>query len=405
MRHFKTLKPVPMGRLLAIAIGLCLMGQAVYAQGFEPSLDLSDTQPASGITPLSELTGKPVTDQATSGPPVPVASPQATSDDVQSSSPEPAVPSSLPTNNAEPETGLRPPAQEPPAAAQAKPKFSFNFNPFQDDKAIKPISYSPLPGIAIFPVVKHGNDVAFGDLPLIFAREYAQRMELKVPETKVYHPIYTVDELRMQGLGHVYDQIMSYYRKAGRPEPMALDYLLKQLSTDGHPISRVIFVEADLDMSHPDSPTSVMERVKGLMTDDTPKQMRYFVHSRLQIFDAEKPDFPMVWGGSWTRSIKTNQFSNVTPSVFADSDSQQAFASVSREMSREIVYITPKAAYMEPQYDTSVQGKIVPEKAASEEKEQPFPNLTETKPSPDQLSKENKQAIQRILQRQNAINP
>jgi len=131
--------------------------------------------------------------------------------------------------------------------------------------------------------------------------------------------------------------------------------------------------------------------------------MRYFVHSRLQIFDSEKPNFPMVWGGSWTRSIKTNQFSNVTASVFADSDSQQAFARLSREMSRELVYITPKAAYMEPQYDTSVQGKIVPEKVS--EKEQPFPNFTETKPASDHLSNENKQAIQRILQRQSAISP
>jgi hypothetical protein len=401
MWHFKTLKSVTVAQLLAMS--MCLVVQAVHAQGAEPSLDLSDTRPSASMTPVSELTGGSMSEQAVT-PPVPAAMPEATTEPVPSSTlPNP------PADTQPQEPGLKPPAVEPEAqqttSTKTKPKFSLSdFHPFQDEKAIKPISYSPLPGIAIFPVLKHGNEIAFGDLPLIFAREYAQRMELKVPETKIYHPIYTVDELRMQGLGHVYDQIMSYYRKAGRPEPMALDYLLKQLTTDGHPISRVIFVEADLDMSHPDNPTSVMERVKGLMTDDTPKQMRYFIHSRLQIFDAEKPDFPMVWGGSWTRSIKTNQFSNVTPSVFADSDSQQAFASVSRQMSREIVYITPKAAYMEPQYDTSVQGKIVEEKAASA-KEQPFPNLTETKPSSDHLSSENKQAIQRILQRQNAINP
>jgi hypothetical protein len=51
-----------------------------------------------------------------------------------------------------------------------------------------------------------------------------------------------------------------------------------------------------------------------------------------------------------------------------------------------------------------VQGKIVPEKTSSE-KEPAFPNLTEAKPASNRLSNENKQAIQRILQRQNAISP
>jgi hypothetical protein len=303
----------------------------------------------------------------------------------------------------------KPVAASPEPAAPRKPiKLSIDFsqaiqdakNIFKtDEKAIKPISYTPLPGIAVFAVVKHGNDRVFGDLPLLFAREYAQRLGAKVPGTKIYNPIYTVDELRMQGLGHIYDQIMAYYVKTGAPEPTAMDYLLKQLSTNRPNISRVIFVEADVDYSHPDASTSLMDRVKLTMTDDMPKQMKYFVNSRLQIFDAEKPGFPIVWAGSWRRSVKTDQFYNVTPSVYSDSDSQQAFARVSRQMSQEIIYVTPKDVYMAPQFDTDVEGKLVTSKQPA------FPNLPESQMGANNLSHENKQAIERILKRQNDISP
>lgn len=286
-----------------------------------------------------------------------------------------------------------------PKAAGKQVMNSLN-NLIHGSSGMQPIGYSPLQGIVIFPVIKHGHEKAFGDLPLMFAREYAQRLELQIPETRVYHPVYTVDELKMRGLGHVYDQIMSYYVKAGRPEPMAMDYLLKQLSDNNKPISRVIFVEADLDMTHPEQSTSAGEWLKQILTDGTPKQMRYFVRSRLQVFDAETPEFKMVWGGSWSRSIKANRFLNVTPSVFGDSDSHQAFAGVSRQMSREILFVTPKAAYMHPYYDTAVAGQVVPPNNWRK-----TTNFSELQTDTAILNVENQEAIQRILRRQNQGSP
>jgi len=297
--------------------------------------------------------------------------------------------------------------------APVKPAHKlFKFNPdvgqaIQDakniltgtEKGIKPVSYSPLPGIAVFAVVKHGNERVFGDLPVLFAREYAQRLGAKLPQTKIYNPIYTVDELRMQGLGHIYDQIMKYYIKTGAPEPTATDYLLKQISTNRPTISRLVFVEADVDFTHPDASTNLLDRTKQLMTDDMPKQMKYFIVSHIQIFDAEKPDFPIVWSGNWQRSVKQDQFYNVTPSVYNDSDSQQAFARVSRMMSQEMIYVTPKAAYMAPNVDTDVEGQLVSGKQAA------APNLPDSQIVPKGLSHENKQAIERILQRQNDLGP
>jgi len=411
-------------RILPLALCLCLVPHAAFSSGELPSLDTSPASEASGITPISELTALPANQPALdSGEPTSIAPEQA----LQPAQPEPArlqplipqTPAEQPKQQAnsaqsqkaqetedQPQPRLEPHAEIPAVENKPpqKPRFSFAnlglSNPFESEKAIKPISYSPLPGIAVFAVVKHGNETAFGDLPLVFAREYAIRMEQKVPETKVYNPIYTVDELRIKGLGHVYDQVMTYYRKAGRPEPTAMDYLLKQLSLNGQSVSRVVFVEADLDLGRPDASTGLMEKVKSLMTDDTPKHMKYFVHSRLQIFDAEKPDFPMVWAGSWERSVRQNQLGNVTPSVFSDSDSLQAFSGISRQMSRELLYVTPKAAYMAPLYDTQVQGSLV-----TGGKEQPFPNFTEARQTRNPLTNENKQAIQRILQRQNSVSP
>src|SRR5262249_26243493 len=103
-------------------------------------------------------------------------------------------------------------------------------------------------------------------------------------------------------------------------------------------------------------------RINGWMTDALPKQVKYFINARLQVFDAENPEFPMLWGGSWRRSIQANRFVNVAPSVFTDSSSQQSLARLSRDMSRELLWIMPKKTYMAPQYDLSVQGKIAAKK-------------------------------------------
>ncbi|WP_373531941.1 hypothetical protein [Vampirovibrio sp.] len=358
------------GQALCLSLLLLLLAPlSGFSQGSLPSLDHYPGTPAPTLTPAQDFS------------PAPAAAPASES------------------NAYHPVSYSSPAMNTSPRAAGKRVTRSLG-HLLQGEHDIKPLGYSPLPGIVIFPVIKHGNEKAFGDLPTMFAREYAQRLELKAPETKIYHPVYTVDELRMQGLGHVYDQIMTYYLKAGRPEPMAMDYLLKQLSNNSKPIARVIFVEADLDMTHPEQSTNAGEWLKQIMTDAIPRQMNYFVRSRLQVFDAETPEFQMVWAGSWVRSIKTNRFLNVTPSVFTDSDSQQSFAAVSRQMSREILYTTPKAAYMYPQYDTAVVGQVVPQK-----RWQKTPHFSESLPQNGALDGENKNAVQRILRRQNPGNP
>lgn len=274
----------------------------------------------------------------------------------------------------------------------------------KNEGGMKPVSYSPLPGIAIFAVQRHGNDKAFSDLPALFAQQYASRLALRVPDTHIYNPLYTVESLRLRGLGHVYDKMMAYYMKAGEPEPAATQYLLQQITQDNKTISRLVFVEAELETGRPDRPTGPMERLNALLTDGTPKSMKAMVHSRLQIFDVENPAMPMVWSGSWDRAVAFDRFRNVTRSVYDDSDSEQTFASISREMSRELLYVMPKTAYMVPVYDTSVQGKLA---TPGETTPNATPQAESGTPlfSTNNLNQENKQAIERILKRQNATSP
>jgi hypothetical protein len=413
------------GMLLAVGVlpGNFSGGQAqekVYPPEPEPLgirlTPLSNLQKLEGDLMMAVATGKPATTKAnvskpasrpaktTAAKPAPRLAPLSKTDEASTkapanaekqevSAPLPALLENAESANhpAQPETlPLKPQTEMPPVKGSTLGKVTSFLQ-----KHAKPTSYTPLEAIAVFPVLKHGQEKAFGDLPIIFSREMALRLESAAPKTRVYNPVYTVDELRLRGLGHIYDQIMGYYLKAGRPEPKATDYMLKQLAlTDGKTISRVIFIEADLDINHATEQSGLFDRLNGWLTDSTLKQMKYFINSRVQVFDAENPNFPMVWGGSWRRSLKTNQFGNVTPSVFADSDSQQAFSALSREMSREILWLAPKEAYMSPQFDLSVQGKLV------SQKENMLPVPIETSAEKTRMSEANRQAIQRVLQRQ-----
>lgn len=372
---------------LALSLGLMLPNAGLAeGGGYFPSLDIDLSPSPTGeyITPVSDMMPPSTTEASSARKTIPVQR--------QSK----AVPSKPKASADKPDP--KPVSQAPSAATPALEVPMPNLTPqaHQDPRHIKPVSFSPAPAIAIFPVIKHrGGSKAFSDLPILFAREYALRMEKKAPDTQVYHPVYAVNDLRLRGLGHVYDQIMAHYRQAGRPDPVATDYLLKQLSASGQPIARLIFVEADLDTHHPMRVTNPIDKIHQWVSDAMPKDMKYFVRSRIQVFDAEAPSFPMIWGNSWQRSIKTQNFYNLTSSVFDDSDSQQSFARLSRKMSREISFITPKHAYMMPQYDTLVQGEVLSSSTGGASGHSDTVTNSNTP-----ISAENIQAIQRVLQRQ-----
>ena len=273
--------------------------------------------------------------------------------------PQPAALDSQTQNQTQNQTQLQTPAPEAtqssgqPAEPQAQPMMAAKHRPGA-------VQYTPLSAVAIFPVVRHGGESAFGDLPVLFSREFSMKFETKTPGTKVYNPVYTVDELRARGLGHIYDQVMDYYRTAGRPEPAALDYLVAQLNTGSDtPIARVVFVDADLDANHPTANTGLWEHVKGALVDGLPEHQKYFVRTRVQVFNAEDPAYPMIWAYSASRPVSADDTYNVTASVFTNSDSEMSFARVSRDLSGEVLGAMPKAIYLEPHIDTGVSGQVL----------------------------------------------
>ncbi len=377
--------------------------------GKKPSQAVSPQKPAAGKSakPATAKHAKPAQPQAAEKQPETVpavapSQPDQAAAPAQTPPPESAAqPAPAPAEHAavELDTPVPPAAEEQPEAPEQSAVASDDGVNKKTKKHIKPISYSPVPAIAIFPVIKTGSERAFSDLPVLFAREIAQGMENQAAGTKIYHPVYTVDELKMRGLGHIYDKVMRYYVQAGRPEPAAMDYMLKQLSSQDRPITRVVFVEADLDLNHAADPAGAWDRTNAWLTDAVPSHTKYHIRSRLQVFNTEDPEMHRTWSWSWNKSIKTDKFYNVTPSVFADSDSQQAFAAVSRQMTREIMLAMSKlgkTAYMDPLYDTSVSGQLA--------KEPPFPNLSEKAPK-NGITTTDREAIERILRRQNSIAP
>lgn len=230
------------------------------------------------------------------------------------------------------------------------------------------VYYTPLSAIAVFPVVKGGYNQSFYDLPILFSQELSMMMEQKAPGTKVMNPVYTVEEIKAKGLSHVYDKIMNSYKIAGRPDPIQLNYLLQQLGSPDEPISRVFFVEADLDISNPMSPkgfSGAREKFRNLFDGSIPSNMKYYVQSHVQVFDSENPRMPMVWNFRWRRSFRVDGFENMTPSVYQEADSQRVFIGASHFLGREILVLMPKAVYMEEHVDTSVQGQLASGNSAS----------------------------------------
>lgn len=206
--------------------------------------------------------------------------------------------------------------------------------------------YSPLTAVAIFPVMHHYREKAFGDLPLAFASEFANQMEAKAPGTKVLNPNATIEELRIRGMDGLYDRMVDSYVQTGRPDPGMLGRILRALSEDGTPIERVIFVDATVDFTTPAAPGSMLDKFKGWMTDGVPKELQYRVRSRVQAFDSLTPNLARVWDFHWNKSVPDTGIMNVTTSVYDDSDSAMVFGRASQVMSREILFLAPKNVYM-----------------------------------------------------------
>lgn len=227
-------------------------------------------------------------------------------------------------------------------------------------KMIEKKVYKPVSAIAVFPILLHGQDKAFGDLAILFANEFCNKIALKVKGAQVLNPVYTIEELRMKGYGSVYDQLAAYYIHSGRPEPKALNYLLQQISSANAPIQRVFFIVADADLTEANEPHSLLDRFKAWTTDALPKEETFFIRSRIQAYDLEDPNQPLVWDYFWTGSVKATTSTTVSPSIFQDSVNLRAFSKASSAMGSYLITIMPPKAYStETLVKKTVAGQVI----------------------------------------------
>lgn len=231
-------------------------------------------------------------------------------------------------------------------------------NWLREHVGLTPLAYEAVPGILVLPIIRHSNDRVFSDLAMLFAREYAIQLKKMTPKTKIYNPALIQEDIHKRKLDALYEKVIHTYILAGAPDPVTTTYFSSLLEKEGQPISRIVFVDAELDTSHPSAAIGIIGRVKKLLTDATPSEIHYFVEARIQSFDVEKDELPLLWRHSWRRPIVHSKFFNITPSVYDGADSEQALATVSRNMCKELFLITPRSAYMAPVYETSVQGKL-----------------------------------------------
>ncbi len=286
-------------------------------------------------------------------PPAPTLQTQSTFDASGNATPDAIMPVSSTVSSSNSTGYVLPENAEPPRVFEKTKEFMTRSKDL--------VYYTPLETVAIFPVFKDGPRKAFWDVSKLVAREFASEIEGSIQGTTVIHPIFTPEELLMKGLGRLYDKMMDHYVEAGRPEPVETAYLLGQLSTPDRPISRVIFVEADFDLSNPYSPkgfTGLLSRARNVFDDSLPKTSKYYIRSRVQVFDTEQKEMPMLWAKSWRKSVRADDFYNVTPSVFADGDSERAFGRAARLMSQDMMLVAPKEALMQRNVETGVKARI-----------------------------------------------
>lgn len=330
-----------------------------------------------GESPI--LIPDPIAEEAS--PPEQAPSPTQKPEKAESS---PAPPSDLETSPQDLASITPQPPDNPEEHAQT---------PKGKEKEKKPeIIYKPLEAMVVFPVLRHGADKAFGDVAILFATEFAQQLESKFPQTRIHNPIYSAEELRLRGLGRIYNQMIDYYIKAGRPEPRALNFLLSELAQDGLAIERAIFVEADVDLHHQTRSWRPKDLFMKWHSGALPDEQRYYVMTRIQIYDTSSPHQPKVWSYSWNQPVKTTGLYNVTASVFQDSDSITLFSRASRMMNRALLLASPKRVYMEGVTDigTNIHGEVVNSTGVN----------TNTSTQSGRLNDADRRAIERLLRKQ-----
>ncbi len=205
-----------------------------------------------------------------------------------------------------------------------------------------------IPTFLVFPVIsKDAQSKAFSDLPILLSTAVANRLEQKSNQERlgyqVINPIYAYDQIKEKGLEPFYEKLVSDYLQAGAPNPSDLTYLADELSTKGHHIDWVVFVEANFDASHITKPVG-LEVPIAFILDSPPNGGSYFLQGKVQVFSTED-NTPLVWKNASTASMKLNQFDNFTPSVFDDSDSIMHFKTATNQMAVKMFSDLPPNAF------------------------------------------------------------
>lgn len=265
--------------------------------------------------------------------------------------------SNIVSNNVYREGSFDPTPHEgtPPSVASTNqamiPTFSTqqSTGPIGPPVKMKTVYYS-VPGILVLPIIPPASQHAFHDSAVMIANSMAEGLEKKFPDTYIYQPFYTLKNLHQQGLGKAYQQLSEQYYQAGRPSPMLLQYIIDHIQPKGSSadISRVVFVQSNVNMNQPDKSHHIIDIFNRFIKDAPSNTPRYHINSRIKVYNNAAAHLDLIWQGQWSEPVKTNQFAQVSISVFDSPDSHVSFQKASNRISTVFMLRSPKPAFMRP---------------------------------------------------------
>lgn len=209
--------------------------------------------------------------------------------------------------------------------------------------------YTELPGILVLPIIPPTGNRAFHDSSVMMANSLAEELGQKLSNTLVHQPYYTLQNLHYQGFDRMYKQLNDEYFQSGSPSPTLTQYLLDKLQPNAATpeIHRVIFVQSNVNMMQPDKSYHIMDVFNRLVNESPPNTARYFLETRVKVYDSTSPHLTLIWQGRWNEPVKADRLGNISLSIFDSADARDAFQKASNRISTVIMLRAPKESYMQ----------------------------------------------------------
>lgn len=209
--------------------------------------------------------------------------------------------------------------------------------------------------VAILPILPPSQTKAFADVALLVANQIAVDLAGQLPGSLVLDPAQSLEILERQGQRGLYDRLTEGVRQGSPPQPLLLKRVLETLSknqSNGEAIERVIWVQANVDMTQPYTTTDKASLWKRLTTDSLPENAHYLINAQQRITDTANPAWPQLLSVLGSAAINSDRLVGVTASARFRPETQSIFGPAAQSLSAQFWAQTPRSVYGLPELPT-----------------------------------------------------